>query len=111
VVEAGRSGLFITLLLVRDGIADRYSLCLDHKPSTLKTGQADGLQPRTLEVLQSLGIASEIMQEVCNFVADTDFPDTSNRWAVHSSSNSDITPDRSYSHEAAFAQMFAKRRE
>jgi phenol 2-monooxygenase len=39
---------------------------LDSKPGTLKAGQADGLQPRTLEVLQSLGIASEILAEGCH---------------------------------------------
>jgi phenol 2-monooxygenase len=74
VVGAGRNGPLLTLLLARDDITDRYFLCLDSKPSTLKTGQADGLQPCTLEVLQSLGIASGILQEVCNFVADTDSP-------------------------------------
>jgi len=39
---------------------------LDSKPGTLKAGQADGLQPRTLEVFQSLGIASEIIAEGCH---------------------------------------------
>jgi phenol 2-monooxygenase len=39
---------------------------LDSKPGILKAGQADGLQPRTLEVLQSLGIASEIIDEGCH---------------------------------------------
>lgn len=32
----------------------------------MKAGQADGLQPRTLEVLQSLGIAAEIISEGCH---------------------------------------------
>jgi phenol 2-monooxygenase len=40
-------------------------LCLDAKPSALKSGQADGLQPRTLEVLKSLGLAEEILTEGC----------------------------------------------
>lgn len=39
---------------------------MDAKPGTLKAGQADGLQPRTLEVLQSLGIAAEIIDEGCH---------------------------------------------
>lgn len=38
-------------------------LCLDSKSGVLKAGQADGLQPRTLEVFQSLGIAAEIIAE------------------------------------------------
>jgi phenol 2-monooxygenase len=52
--------------LARYGITDSSLLCLDSKPGTLKAGQADGLQPRTLEVLQSLGIASEIISEGCH---------------------------------------------
>ncbi|CAD0015202.1 unnamed protein product [Aureobasidium pullulans] len=66
VVGAGPSGLFLTLLLARYGITGSSLLCLDSKPGTLKAGQADGLQPRTLEVLQSLGIASEIIAEGCH---------------------------------------------
>lgn len=64
--QAGPSGLFLTLLLARYGITGSSLLCLDSKPGTLKAGQADGLQPRTLEVLQSLGIASEIIAEGCH---------------------------------------------
>jgi phenol 2-monooxygenase len=64
--QAGPSGLFLTLLLARYGITGSSLLCLDSKPGTLKAGQADGLQPRTLEVLQSLGIASEILSEGCH---------------------------------------------
>lgn len=41
-------------------------MCLDSKPGTLKAGQADGLQPRTLEVLKSLGVADEILNEGCH---------------------------------------------
>lgn len=53
VVGAGPSGLFLTLLLARYGITDSSLLCLDSKPGTLKAEQADGLQSRILEVLQS----------------------------------------------------------
>lgn len=56
----------MTLLLARYGITGSSLLCLDSKPGTLKAGQADGLQPRTLEVLQSLGIAAEIIAEGCH---------------------------------------------
>lgn len=52
------------MLLARYGASSL--LCLDAKPGTLKAGQADGLQPRTLEVLQSLGIADEIISEGCH---------------------------------------------
>lgn len=41
-------------------------ICFDSKPGTLKAGQADGLQPRTLEVFQSLDLAHEILTESCH---------------------------------------------
>lgn len=63
--QAGPSGLFITLLLARYGLRDERLLCLDAKSGTLKSGQADGLQPRTLEVLKSLGLMEEIIMEGC----------------------------------------------
>lgn len=53
-------------MLARYGLTGPSLLCLDSKPGTLKAGQADGLQPRTLEVLQSLGIAAEIIDEGCH---------------------------------------------
>lgn len=51
------------LLLHRYGLPS--VLCVDDKPSTVKSGQADGLQPRTLEVLQSLDLAHEIVTQGC----------------------------------------------
>ncbi|ODH26657.1 hypothetical protein ACO22_04489 [Paracoccidioides brasiliensis] len=62
---AGPAGLMLELLLARYGLSDTSLLCLDPKPSSLKSGQADGLQPRTLEVLKSLGLANEILTEGC----------------------------------------------
>jgi phenol 2-monooxygenase len=64
--QAGPSGLFLTLLLARYGLRGSSLVCYDSKPGTLKAGQADGLQPRTLEVLESLGIADEIIREGCH---------------------------------------------
>ncbi|KAJ5777009.1 Phenol hydroxylase C-terminal dimerization [Penicillium odoratum] len=65
VVGAGPSGLMLTLLLSRYGLTDTSLLCIDSKPSTLKSGQADGIQPRTLEVFKTLGISDEIENEAC----------------------------------------------
>ncbi|KAK2765107.1 hypothetical protein FQN54_008806 [Arachnomyces sp. PD_36] len=62
---AGPAGLMLMLLLARYGLSDDSVLCIDSKPSTLKSGQADGLQPRTLEVLKSLGLVDEILSEGC----------------------------------------------
>jgi phenol 2-monooxygenase len=64
-VQAGPAGLFLEVLLARYGLSDTSLLCIDSKPTALKSGQADGLQPRTLEVLKSLGLAEEILTEGC----------------------------------------------
>ncbi|OJJ79210.1 uncharacterized protein ASPGLDRAFT_70227 [Aspergillus glaucus CBS 516.65] len=65
VVGAGPAGLMLELLLARYGLSDESLLCMDAKPSTLKSGQADGVQPRTLEVFKTLGISDEIENEAC----------------------------------------------
>ncbi|CAP94147.1 Phenol 2-monooxygenase [Penicillium chrysogenum] len=65
IVGAGPAGLMLELLLARYGLSDESLLCIDSKPGTLKSGQADGLQPRTLEVLKSLGLSDEILTEGC----------------------------------------------
>jgi len=63
--KAGPAGLMLTLLLSRYGIGDERLLCLDTKDGSIKAGQADGLQPRTIEVFKSLGLADEIVNEAC----------------------------------------------
>ncbi|KAI9050619.1 hypothetical protein LZ554_005778 [Drepanopeziza brunnea f. sp. 'monogermtubi'] len=65
IAGAGPAGLFLQVLLARYGLSDNSLLCIDSKPTALKSGQADGLQPRTLEVLKSLGLADEILTEGC----------------------------------------------
>ncbi|KAL4862090.1 hypothetical protein BDV12DRAFT_207458 [Aspergillus spectabilis] len=65
IVGAGPAGLMLELLLARYCLSDESLLCIDSKPGILKSGQADGLQPRTLEVLRSLGLADEILTEGC----------------------------------------------
>lgn len=62
--QAGPSGLLLNLLLTRYGVD--YVACFDAKPGTLRAGQADGLQPRTLEVFKSLGIVDEILNDGCH---------------------------------------------
>ncbi|PYH46041.1 putative phenol monooxygenase [Aspergillus saccharolyticus JOP 1030-1] len=66
VVGAGPAGLMLNLLLARYGLSDESLLCVDAKPGTLKSGQADGLQPRTLEVFKTLGLADEILTDGCH---------------------------------------------
>lgn len=55
--------MMATILLARFGIGS--VLTVDEKPRPVKSGQADGLQPRTLEVLQSLDLANEILTQGC----------------------------------------------
>lgn len=66
IVGAGPAGLMLDLLLARYGLSDESLLCVDAKSSSLRSGQADGLQPRTLEVLKSLGLADEILNDGCH---------------------------------------------
>ncbi|KAL4883951.1 FAD binding domain-containing protein [Aspergillus karnatakaensis] len=66
IIGAGPAGLMLNLLLARYGLSDDSLLCVDTKPGTLKSGQADGLQPRTLEILKSLGLADEILNDGCH---------------------------------------------
>ncbi|WEW61907.1 FAD-dependent oxidoreductase [Emydomyces testavorans] len=65
IAGGGPAGLMLALLLARFGLSDNSLLCLDAKPDILKSGQADGVQPRTLEVLHSLGIANELLADGC----------------------------------------------
>ena len=55
----------LTLLLSRYGIGEDRLLCVDSKDGSTVAGQADGLQPRTIEVFKGLGIADEILNEAC----------------------------------------------
>lgn len=113
VVGAGPSGLFLTLLLARYGITDSSLLCLDSKPGTLKAGQADGLQPRTLEVLQSLGIADEILREGCHMTEVAFWNPIATTKSQHSQKNAgiertafvpDVAVPARYSHEVTIHQ-------
>lgn len=63
--QAGPAGMMCTLLLARYGLGQSL-VCYDAKSGALKAGQADGLQPRTLEVLKSLDVADEILTHGCH---------------------------------------------
>lgn len=55
--------MMLELLLARYGLNDEALLCVDIKSTTVKSEQADGLQPRTLETLKTLGLADEILSQ------------------------------------------------
>ncbi|EFQ97164.1 phenol 2-monooxygenase [Nannizzia gypsea CBS 118893] len=60
IVGAGPAGMLLKLLLSRFGLGDKSVLCIESRDTILRAGQADGIQPRTMEVLKSLGLMHEI---------------------------------------------------
>lgn len=57
IVGAGPVGLLLSTCLSRWGYKVRH---IDNRPLPTATGRADGLQPRTLEILKNLGLKSKI---------------------------------------------------
>lgn len=104
VLEAGPAGLFLTLCLARYGLTDDSLLCLDAKPGTLKAGQADGLQPRTLEVLKSLGVAGEILTQGCH-MSEVAFWNPDHKGGIERTNFApDVTVAARYAHEVTIHQ-------
>ncbi|KAL1740208.1 FAD-binding monooxygenase, partial [Schizophyllum fasciatum] len=63
VIGAGPSGLMAATALKRAGISVRI---IDKSPQPTTAGQADGIQPRTLEILQNYGLADELLRRSCH---------------------------------------------
>lgn len=102
--------MMLTLLLARYGLGNSLK-CFDSKPGTLKAGQADGLQPRTLEVLKSLDIADEILNHGCH-MSEVAFwnpkqkaaPGTTDRGIERTSHAPDVVVAARYKHEVTIHQ-------
>ncbi|THU93886.1 hypothetical protein K435DRAFT_724952 [Dendrothele bispora CBS 962.96] len=60
VIGAGPAGLMCTFGLARAGVKVRV---VDERPDKVAAGQADGIQPRTIEVFQSYGLADRLIRE------------------------------------------------
>ncbi|KAJ7254641.1 FAD binding domain-containing protein [Mycena haematopus] len=60
VVGAGPAGLMCANALAKAGVKVRI---IDQRPSKVAAGQADGIQPRTIEVFQSYGLAERLLRE------------------------------------------------
>ncbi|KIN94739.1 hypothetical protein M404DRAFT_167448 [Pisolithus tinctorius Marx 270] len=61
IVGAGPAGLMCgNAIAVAGGVNVRI---IDQRPSKISVGHADGLQPRTIEVLQSYGLAERLLRE------------------------------------------------
>ncbi|OQD69057.1 hypothetical protein PENPOL_c002G08120 [Penicillium polonicum] len=106
IVGAGPAGLMLELLLARYGLSDDSLLCIDAKPTALKSGQADGLQPRTLEILKSLGLADEILCEGCQMwqVAFWNPSEDKNKVIERTSIVQDVAVPARFPHEVTIHQ-------
>ncbi|KAJ6466923.1 FAD binding domain-containing protein [Mycena sanguinolenta] len=60
VIGAGPAGLMCANALAKAGVKVRI---IDQRPSKVAAGQADGIQPRTIEVFQSYGLAERLLRE------------------------------------------------
>ncbi|EIW75097.1 hypothetical protein CONPUDRAFT_147281 [Coniophora puteana RWD-64-598 SS2] len=60
VIGAGPAGLMCANALAHAGVNVRV---VDKRPAKVAAGQADGIQPRTIEVLQSYGLADRLIRE------------------------------------------------
>lgn len=60
IVGAGPAGLMCANSLAKAGVNCRI---IDQRPDKVAAGQADGVQPRTIEVLQSYGLAQRLLDE------------------------------------------------
>ncbi|KAJ8589553.1 hypothetical protein M405DRAFT_817777 [Rhizopogon salebrosus TDB-379] len=60
IIGAGPSGLMCANALAGAGVDVRI---IDNRPIGVPAGQADGIQPRTIEVLQSYGLAEPLLRE------------------------------------------------
>ncbi|EIM82041.1 uncharacterized protein STEHIDRAFT_103548 [Stereum hirsutum FP-91666 SS1] len=60
IVGAGPAGLMAATALAKGGVNVKI---VDQKPTSVAAGQADGLMPRTIEVLQSYGLAESLLKQ------------------------------------------------
>jgi 2-polyprenyl-6-methoxyphenol hydroxylase-like FAD-dependent oxidoreductase len=58
IVGAGPAGLLLSLCLSRWGYKVKH---IDKRPLPTKTGRADGIQPRSLEILRNFGLKRKLM--------------------------------------------------
>jgi 2-polyprenyl-6-methoxyphenol hydroxylase-like FAD-dependent oxidoreductase len=58
IIGAGPAGLFLSTCLARWGYKIKH---IDNRPEPTKTGRADGIQPRSLDLLRNMGLKPAIM--------------------------------------------------
>ncbi|KAF8997916.1 FAD binding domain-containing protein [Cyathus striatus] len=60
IIGAGPAGLMAANALASSGVNVRI---VDQRPQKVAAGQADGIQPRTIEIFQSYGLADRLLKE------------------------------------------------
>ncbi|KAI0259427.1 FAD binding domain-containing protein [Gloeopeniophorella convolvens] len=65
IIGAGPAGVMCANALARARVNVRI---IDKRPVKVAAGQADGIQPRTIEVLQSYGLADPLLSQAANMV-------------------------------------------
>ncbi|KAI0400956.1 FAD binding domain-containing protein [Xylaria palmicola] len=72
IVGGGSAGLCAGVWLARNGVSYRI---LERRPGMLANGQADGVQVRTVEVFESLGVSEELLKESYHVLEDAFWSD------------------------------------
>ncbi|KAI1811251.1 FAD binding domain-containing protein [Poronia punctata] len=67
IIGGGSAGLCAGVWLARNNISFRI---LERRPGRLTNGQADGVQVRTVEIFESLGISEELLKEAYHVLED-----------------------------------------
>ncbi|KAJ6527276.1 FAD binding domain-containing protein [Mycena vulgaris] len=60
IIGAGPAGLMCANALAKAGVSVKI---VDERPTKVEAGYADGIQPRTIEVFQSYGLADRLLKE------------------------------------------------
>lgn len=74
IVGAGPVGLLLSTCLVRWGYRVKH---IDNRPEPTKTGRADGIQPRSLDLLRNMGLKRALMSHAPAKVYEVAFWDPS----------------------------------
>lgn len=72
IIGGGSAGLCAGVWLARAGISYRI---LERRSGMLVNGQADGVQVRTVEIFESLGLSEELVKEAYHALEDTFWSD------------------------------------
>ncbi|GAO47533.1 hypothetical protein G7K_1738-t1 [Saitoella complicata NRRL Y-17804] len=107
IVGTGPAGMMAAASLSRLSIPFR---AIDRRAEAIPAGQADGLQPRTLEVLQQLGLAHEILERGCQMHQVSFWnPRKDGKGIERTSRARDVVTGARYQHEVTIHQGIIER--